>query len=846
MSFTVLGRVGSEAGHALFHVGRYKEAEWCFRPAVEEYEEIYGRYHGKTLKNTFWLGRSVYSQEDFQQAKEIFEKTFKGYQRTFGRDHELSSQSLRWLGHALYEQGRYKEAEDKFRETAAYGDKYSDVDPAKVLSLHWLGRSVFEQDRRSKTAENCFREAYEVCKSSLGTTDRRTMLNLHWLGNSLHHQENYSEAEKLFRKVSEKREKRLGATDRATIASKAMLGASLCALGRCDEAAIILRHASQINKQRLGAIHEETLSSEFWLGQALVQQRRYAEALGLFRNAADKFERKNGFHDPRAEESRYWENVIVLKLEARSAPVKPYVKKKVDPISTKLETWTAPVELPPGRERTAWKDLKTDVISDPPNILLLQDVTREDIDQTTGKNDILQFIKEQHSIASTGPRNPQLSSKKSTSSMLESFVSRLDEIFSIKGGSPQLFQEAEIMEVTTLLKQLAPTQSHMPRTYIVLRSLGQLNLFDDLVSSGFSDYSFPVNEKDVPKCVPQDSRKSFLDAQKLVLTKALDLEKGERGSHCYFVDEDPIPLTSKGILGQGAFGQVDKVVSLVTFKTYARKRILRRSLYARQRKKDVELFINEIEIMKSKKHQHIVEFVGSYTDAKYIGLLMTPAAEMDLATYLTRINTTQYPELRTFFGCLICALEYLHSHGVRHKDIKPRNILINCGNVMFADFGLSLDFTDATGSTTESVVHGMTPRYCAPEVASHEPRNTSSDIWSLGVVFMEMIVALKGRNLEYMNMFFDQHGTGEPFIRMNAKALTEFITELGSIGETLDNRALKWTQRMLVVDKRLRPSASSLHELILDCDGEEGTVHFCGICCAFLNDEFSDLGACQA
>jgi serine/threonine protein kinase len=75
------------------------------------------------------------------------------------------------------------------------------------------------------------------------------------------------------------------------------------------------------------------------------------------------------------------------------------------------------------------------------------------------------------------------------------------------------------------------------------------------------------------------------------------------------------------------------------------------------------------------------------------------------------------------------------------------------------NFGLSLDFADASGSTTMSMVNGMTPRYCAPEVAQYEPRNAMSDIWSLGVVFMEIIVALKGSTVQFMDQFFSQHGS---------------------------------------------------------------------------------------
>jgi serine/threonine protein kinase len=124
-------------------------------------------------------------------------------------------------------------------------------------------------------------------------------------------------------------------------------------------------------------------------------------------------------------------------------------------------------------------------------------------------------------------------------------------------------------------------------------------------------------------------------------------------------------------------------------------------------------------------------------------------------------------DLFIFFGCLARALEFLHEQNVQHKDVKPGNILVHGGTDLFTDFGLSLDFTDAEGSTTVSMINGMTPKYCAPEVAMHEPRNTSSDIWSLGIVYLEMIVVLKGRTVEYVAEFLVGHGSQQAYIRAN-------------------------------------------------------------------------------
>jgi serine/threonine protein kinase len=226
-----------------------------------------------------------------------------------------------------------------------------------------------------------------------------------------------------------------------------------------------------------------------------------------------------------------------------------------------------------------------------------------------------------------------------------------------------------------------------------------------------------------------------------------------------------------------------------------------------------------------------------------MGLIMSPAAEMDLSTYLLCADTTKHIELRTFFDCLARALEFLHEQRVRHKDIKPSNILVHGGNVLFTDFGLAFDFTDAEGSTTVSTVNGMTPRYCAPEVANHDSRNISFDIWSLGVVFLEMIVVLKGRGVEYIYDFLSKHGSRQAFVRTNPMGVNELIVELKKTTHPADNAALGWAQDMLRIQHDQRPTAVSLMESITAV-GEGGNRRFCGICCVSpddLLDGFSDL-----
>lgn len=188
----------------------------------------------------------------------------------------------------------------------------------------------------------------------------------------------------------------------------------------------------------------------------------------------------------------------------------------------------------------------------------------------------------------------------------------------------------------------------------------------------------------------------------------------------------------------------------------------------------------------------MVEFIGSYTDPRYIELIMSLGTEIDLTIYLARADIAKYRELRAFFGCLVRVLEYLYKQNVRYKDIKPGNILVYSRNMLFTDFGLLFDFADADSSTTVSIVNGITSRYCTPEIAALEPRNTSSDIWSLGIIFLEIITVLKGKTVEFVYEFLELYRTRLKTVRINRAALVELIAEIEEIESIADNRALEW------------------------------------------------------
>ncbi|EPS38648.1 hypothetical protein H072_7646 [Dactylellina haptotyla CBS 200.50] len=438
------------------------------------------------------------------------------------------------------------------------------------------------------------------------------------------------------------------------------------------------------------------------------------------------------------------------------------------------------------------------------------------------------------------------------------------------------YLELEIQQIASLLEPVNSRWARVPRLYTVLRLIDQLPLLDSIfLAQGLTDFWLPFSLGSLPDGVPLAIRSAFVRAQSVVLTKAIDLEKGERGRHRHFGPEEPLPFKSKGSLGVGGFGAVDRVVSVVSGREYARKRLPRGPVgkgggAGPRAKEHMKAFKAELEVLKRLRHRHTVEYVGSYTDAQHLGIIMAPVADGNLAWFLNKIvaednnrtitatvsstgsdgssldGTTSVEKralLRTYFGCLASALGYLHTSQIRHKDIKPQNILVMPGTgVLLTDFGLSFDWAELSRSTTKGAPAALTPRYAAPEVAEHEPRGASADMWSLGCVFLEMVTVLKGETLEDLKEFYNSHGSESIFYRANDVANNEWIKVLEGKGVTrADDIPLAWITKLLQVERKDRLSASELLEQITARDPQTDQVsRFCRSCCLPEGDSDED------
>ncbi|KAF2461470.1 kinase-like domain-containing protein, partial [Lineolata rhizophorae] len=188
-------------------------------------------------------------------------------------------------------------------------------------------------------------------------------------------------------------------------------------------------------------------------------------------------------------------------------------------------------------------------------------------------------------------------------------------------------------------------------------------------------------------------------------------------------------------VGDGSHSVVEKVVNEETKSVYALK-TFRRTV---RKVCMVQRFTKEVDILRRMKHPHVVEFVGHYEENNALHILMKPLADTDLENYMRKPGA--FPScnshLGDWFGCLASGLSYLHSRSIRHKDLKPSNILLKDARVFIADFGISSDFSFDSTSVSSSIA-SMTPMYCAPEIANKEEHGTKADIFSLGCVFVEL------------------------------------------------------------------------------------------------------------
>ncbi|KAK7962779.1 uncharacterized protein PG986_003604 [Apiospora aurea] len=370
--------------------------------------------------------------------------------------------------------------------------------------------------------------------------------------------------------------------------------------------------------------------------------------------------------------------------------------------------------------------------------------------------------------------------------------------------------------------------SIVPRLYTVLTLIDQADALDTFILNGMNDMWFPFEMGTLPPSLPQSAQADFLRIQKVVYegSKAHQLESGAK-RHAFFGEDDDIPFVCKKILGKGAHGSVDKVTSTISYNEYARKRFPRPKVG----KTNFASFKTELDILKKVRHRHCVSLVSTYADAKCFAIILSPVGDCNLDQFFTaaRGDEEKLSMLRSFYGCLARAVQYLHDAQIRHRDIKPQNVIVRADQVYLADFGIAHSWEGLTGGTTTADT-ASTPMYAAPEVVRVEPRNEAADIWALGCVFFEMATVLKGATVADLRVRHFEPRAGSRFFCYNVDHLGSWAEPLRDQGLPEDDLGFGWARRMLRNRPGERPDARSLCNLIAH-ESASCSVMFSGTCC---------------
>ncbi|XP_076226202.1 MAP4K3-like protein hppy isoform X14 [Nomia melanderi] len=154
---------------------------------------------------------------------------------------------------------------------------------------------------------------------------------------------------------------------------------------------------------------------------------------------------------------------------------------------------------------------------------------------------------------------------------------------------------------------------------------------------------------------------------------------------------------------------------------------------------DFAIIQQEILMMKDCRHPNVIAYYGSYLRRDKLWICMEYCGGGSLQDIYH--ITGPLSEIQIAYMCreTLLGLNYLHSMGKMHRDIKSANILLTeAGDVKLADFGVSAQIT-ATINKRKSFIG--TPYWMAPEVAAVERKggyNQLCDIWACGITAIEL------------------------------------------------------------------------------------------------------------
>jgi serine/threonine protein kinase len=181
-------------------------------------------------------------------------------------------------------------------------------------------------------------------------------------------------------------------------------------------------------------------------------------------------------------------------------------------------------------------------------------------------------------------------------------------------------------------------------------------------------------------------------------------------------------------------------------------------------------FHREEEIGLKLDHPYVLKFIPVFGSKSRPYLVTEYLRGCTLAHLLKAISPLPEKDALKIASLLCEALQYLHDHGVIHRDLKPHNVMVGCdGSIRLLDFGLakSNEFRRLTfGHWTPAM---GTPDYMAPEQVQSKRGDARTDIYSLGAMLYEMLTGMTPFNGDNSLAAMNARvlGDPEPLRKMN-------------------------------------------------------------------------------
>lgn len=291
-------------------------------------------------------------------------------------------------------------------------------------------------------------------------------------------------------------------------------------------------------------------------------------------------------------------------------------------------------------------------------------------------------------------------------------------------------------------------------------------------------------------------------------------------------------------------------------------------------------------------HQHILKLIGTYTfKSKNLYLLLHPVAVCDLNQLLEDLDdirsgnyadredamnriqalglkdvstieelallekqaslktlvprtSTAVGFLQQILGCMTEALGYVHAQGIRHRDLKPKNILLSPGRVYLADFGIARVVRESEDSITNA--RCGTPYWMAPEVHDELDHHMApADVWQLGCIFLNIATVIYSETLERYDAIMKKRDW-EKIYEMLPKYLQNLKTK--AMAAALDDHdkpnfnvkhIMGLIDSMLKYNPEERPTAAEINDRLSELGGLDQIYHLS--CCHKKNAHISEV-----